>query len=468
MLLDFRSSNFFIIATIAIAVFTDVFLYGLIVPVVPFALHDRLDIAQDHVQLWTAILLAVYGAAALVASPFAGWVADNTKTRRAPLLAGLIVLLGSTMMLMLSKVVWLFVLGRLLQGFSTAVVWCVGLALVVDTVPPERLAEATGWIGIAPSAGSFCGPLIGGAVYEKSGYYAVFAVALALVGLDIVLRILLIEKKTALRYKDDQEARPRAVRSPDLLRTTKKSKLPPILRLLALPRMLNVFWIVFMQAWFLTAADAVLPLRVNALYGFDSLAAGLLFLCLVIPSLVSPFIGRWCDLRGPREPATLGFILSCPFWILLRLPEAGGTNQIVFFCSVLVLIGISLSFVLPPAVAETAWLVDAEERSRPGFFGNKSPYAQSYAIINIAFSAGTTAGPLVSAALVNGPGWAAMTWVLGLLGGLTAIPAFILTGGILSRQEIRRVFVWHGKEQRQSTDVELEPSNADADVEAER
>ena len=98
-LLSIRSSKTFILATICIAVFTDIFLYGIIVPVIPFALASRASVPQSSVQSYVSILLAVYGAALLVASPVAGWYADRSSSRRLPLLIGLLALAGSTVIL---------------------------------------------------------------------------------------------------------------------------------------------------------------------------------------------------------------------------------------------------------------------------------------------------------------------------------------------------------------------------------
>jgi hypothetical protein len=42
-LLSYRSSQWFIKLTVAIAVFTDIFLYALIVPVMPFSLSTRTE-----------------------------------------------------------------------------------------------------------------------------------------------------------------------------------------------------------------------------------------------------------------------------------------------------------------------------------------------------------------------------------------------------------------------------------------
>ena len=43
-------------------------MYALIIPVLPFALHERVQIREDEVQQWIGILLAVYGAGLLIGS----------------------------------------------------------------------------------------------------------------------------------------------------------------------------------------------------------------------------------------------------------------------------------------------------------------------------------------------------------------------------------------------------------------
>ena len=46
----------------------DAYMYSLIIPVLPFALLERVQIHQDEVQQWIGILLAAYGAGLLVGS----------------------------------------------------------------------------------------------------------------------------------------------------------------------------------------------------------------------------------------------------------------------------------------------------------------------------------------------------------------------------------------------------------------
>lgn len=169
-----RSSEFLIIFTVSSALFTDIFVYGIIVPVLPFALQSRVGIDSSNIQRWVSIFLAVYGAALLVAAPVCGWAADRLESRRWPLLAGLLALAGSTIMLCVGSSIGILIAGRVLQGFSAAVVWVVGLALLVDTVGPDNIGTAMGHATLSISISFLLAPLLGGIVFAKAGYYAVW------------------------------------------------------------------------------------------------------------------------------------------------------------------------------------------------------------------------------------------------------------------------------------------------------
>lgn len=204
LLLRFRSSKTFIAATVCIATFTDILLYGIIVPVMPYALTNRVGIPEDSLQTWNALLLACYTIALFVGGPFVGVYADYTSSRRWPLLIGLFALAASTLLLCLGNTIALLVLGRILQGFSAAIVWSVGLALLADTFG-DKIGMAMGYSSIAMSLGLLVSPSIGGAVYDHVGYYPVYYVAFGCIVLDIILRLILIEKKVARQWIEGGE-----------------------------------------------------------------------------------------------------------------------------------------------------------------------------------------------------------------------------------------------------------------------
>lgn len=64
---------------------------------------------------------------------------------------------------------------------SGGCIWVVGLALVIDTVPASSQMQSLGFVSIGMTAGSSLGPLLGGIIYDKAGYNAVFILAYAVV-----------------------------------------------------------------------------------------------------------------------------------------------------------------------------------------------------------------------------------------------------------------------------------------------
>ena len=61
------------------------------------------------------------------------------------------------------------------------------------------------------SIGQLLAPVIGGILYEKTGYVGVFGVAIGILALDFLMRLLIVEKKTAAKYmvpENDQSTIP--------------------------------------------------------------------------------------------------------------------------------------------------------------------------------------------------------------------------------------------------------------------
>ncbi|KAI1080862.1 major facilitator superfamily domain-containing protein, partial [Whalleya microplaca] len=162
-----RSNTLFILATAAIGLFT-VFLYNLIVLILPFMLRTRLAVPEPEIQSYVS---GTYAGASVVSSVPAGWVAGRADGRQS---------------------IAVLVVARVLQGVSAAVFWTVGLAMVLDTVGP---------IFSFISIGELLAPVIGGALYEKTGSAGVFGVAAGVLALDFLMRLAVVEKKTAAKYE---------------------------------------------------------------------------------------------------------------------------------------------------------------------------------------------------------------------------------------------------------------------------
>uniref|UniRef100_A0A060T053 ARAD1C13860p n=1 Tax=Blastobotrys adeninivorans TaxID=409370 RepID=A0A060T053_BLAAD len=481
--IKFRGSKFFIVVTITMAVFTDIFLYGVIVPVIPFAFEQRMGVSADATQLWVSKSLAVYGAAMAVGSIVFGYLSDRLGNRRAAMLGGLLVLIAATLILCLCKTLALFMVGRVLQGLSAAVVWSVGLAVIADTAESNEVAYYMAYPGIGLSLGTFFGPLLGGIVYDKAGYYAVFYLCFALIALDIILRLLMIEREAlvqklrkispeisdlatdegiknstimqpdveqqSLPNKDDEGAEdheivetdveqqpvPDMVSSGELSPCPAKSRgkilsnLPPIFLLLSSPRILTAVFQSFTLAWIMSSFDATLTIHLKDLFGFSSLGASLMLLAVAAPSVVEPLVGKVADRFGPRPVIIFGLVLIGLFLILLRLPDHKSTQQIVEFAALLTMAGLGIICVFSPMLGELSNATLKIESRKKGIFGPGKGFGQAYGLFNVAFSLGSIVGPFQSGATNDNQGWGMTSLSLGIVAFVTLIPSILFSGG---------------------------------------
>ncbi|KAI3319056.1 major facilitator superfamily domain-containing protein [Xylariaceae sp. AK1471] len=469
VLLSFRSAKSFLVTVVFVMAFTDIFLYGLIVPVAPLALQQRVGLMADDAQRWTSILLAVYGVSLLVFAPIFGYLADRSSSRRLPLIVGLVILGTATAMLYVGTSLPLWVTGRALQGAAAAVVWTVGLALLADTVDEHELGKYLGVVTLGMTGGTLLGPLLGGIVYDYGGFSKVFIMAFVLIALDIILRLVMIEKKIAhqylvsptrnmptAQYEDhsyDREGRTRnSASNAEMLAssnpTVRRSRAPPVISLLRSRRLLTALFATLVFGIMITGFDSVLPLFVTTTFHWSSTGGGLIFLPVFLPSLLGPWIGHLTDQYGPKLLTSLGFLSALPSYVLLRFVDHQELSQEVLLGALLALIGLSLTLVNTPIFTEIVHIVNAKERDRPGIFGPGGATAQAYGLFNVAFAAGTIVGPIFAGFVREQSGWGTMGWSLGVLSGLTSVPVFLMTGGWAGcrRWTLRRIIRGEGGE----------------------
>ncbi|KAF7587409.1 hypothetical protein BBP40_007269 [Aspergillus hancockii] len=114
-----------------------------------------------------------------------------------PMITSLLALLGASLMLCLRRSASVYIIGRTLLGISGAVVWTLGLDLVVDTVSKDAAGKCLGFVFMSINMAVLMAPLIGGIIYAAAGFYAGFYISFGLIALDRVLRLGLVEKKRA-------------------------------------------------------------------------------------------------------------------------------------------------------------------------------------------------------------------------------------------------------------------------------
>ena len=352
-------------------------------------------------------------------------------TRRWPFLAGLVALTGATLMLCLATSLGVLIGARILQGLSAAVCWTVASVVLTDRVGPDEVGEAMGYITLARSIAIVAGPLLGGVIYHKSGYYAVYGLCFAFLGVDIACRLVLIEGSVARQWdptigprrkkqasvtnaldtsdRHDEKEKPSEAATAAMdaeHRGPQRSKvyrlvhhLPPTFTLLGNIRMLVALWGCFWQAAYLSAYDATLPLFVKYTFSWNSSGAGLIFLALVTPSFVSPIVGILADkYGGARWWSASGYIICAPLFILLRLVNHNSLQQKILLAALLALIGgFAMLFEIPLWV-DVVKVVDEKLTEDPKHYGGnaagKGAFAQAFGLANLFFALGVVIGPL--------------------------------------------------------------------------
>ncbi|KAI9370699.1 MFS general substrate transporter [Aspergillus egyptiacus] len=480
---ELRASKPFIVFVVSFAIFTDMLLYGMIVPVAPTALNERAGVGEDNEQKWTSILLGLYAGALLAFSPPAGYLADRIESRRWPLILGLVALGAATALLCVGTHIGLWIAGRLFQGAAAAVVWSVGCALLVDTIEKESLGQAIGYLGMGMTFGAMGGPLLGGVLYEHGGYYSVYALAFALIALDIVFRIVMIERKNAVKWlpaedlqvpetrekpaetdaagapqqdvtaadvegqKDSHDPpdippqRPSettSIQDEDQILPGKKRK-GALLTLLVSSRVLVTLYAYFILAVLITSFESVLPLFVEETFHWKQTAQGLIFIPLTIPHILDPIFGFLND-KYPstrRYIAAGAFFVTVPIITLLRLVQNNSMQHKVLLCALLSLIGLCIAATIAIILVEASYAVAEEEEKHPGIWGKGGAMALAYGLLNSAYAGGSLVGPFLAGFIRESEGWGTMTWALALIVGVTGVPVLFFLGGFLPSRKQR-------------------------------
>ncbi|KAJ5747308.1 uncharacterized protein N7511_009004 [Penicillium nucicola] len=390
-------------------------------------------------------------------APIAGWIVGKCERSQIPFLAGLSCAFGSTLVFMFGWTSWMIIVARIFQGLSAGVVYTAGLTLLVNTIESHELGP---WIGFGLSGMNFgvlVSPTLGGIVYEKAGFYPVFIMSLAVVAINLIFILLIIDKKAAAKYHDyASETRPsssngssprsavangkrRLSRVEDgdatvttaLLTHCRESPEPfatestwwtVVGGFLSSSRILAALYASLINVVLVSAMDAVLPIFVKETFRWLSGATGAIFLNLTIPSLIGPFIGMLSDRYGVRLVSAIGFVIAGIATILLAFIRHNTALNHVMACILLLFVGIGLNTSLTPLATEIPRIVKDLQEERPDIYGHKSAIAEGYMLLDAVFGAGTVLGPLLSRFAYDYVGWTGCNVMLGMLSFSAIVP----------------------------------------------
>lgn len=300
-------------------------------------------------------------------------------------------------------------------------------------------------------------PFLGGVLYKKAGMQGVVTLAISVLAIDLVLRLLVIEKKTSYEAGyghtggnegpndqtddcADPEASHEEQRLLDGARGADKdfklsdeqtwiARVVPILPCLSDPSLLSALFGSLVHAILMGSFDATVTTVSRELFGFDSFQAGMLFLPIGIMQMIcGPIVGWVVDRHGTRIAAVFAFGIMVPVLLLLRLVHAGGIAQVILYAGLLSFAGISLAGVGTPAIVEAGAVIDRYYKANPNLFGEKGPYAMVYGINGMVFNAGLTIGPALAGGLKDAIGYGNMNIVLAAISGAAVWLCFLYMG----------------------------------------
>ena len=305
--------------------------------------------------------------------------------------------------------------------------------------------------------GELVAPVLGGILYDSAGIVAVFAVATGILAIDLVMRLFVIDSRTAARYPSSDADPGSSATTPSTRAESgeaeageddpllpksdceaykvrgelgKLSRMVPILYCFREPRLLMALLLSFMQALLAGIFDATVPTQAETLFHFSSLKVGLLFMAFAGPYLILGRVaGSAVDRHGTKVVATAGYGVLVPCLALLGLPSQGvvsGDANVALFCSILVLNGIGLTIVASPGFVEASDIAHKYEAANPGFFGENGPYGQLYGFNSLCFFGGLTVGPLLGGVLKDRLGYSVMAACIAALSGATAILSYCI------------------------------------------
>lgn len=87
-------------------------------------------------------------------------------------------------------------ISRFVQAFANSIMWVVGFSTLADVVPIQHTAKVYSAVSVANSLGSSTGPMVSGVLFQLAGYWMAWALAFAVIGVDIAFRLLMVEKSS--------------------------------------------------------------------------------------------------------------------------------------------------------------------------------------------------------------------------------------------------------------------------------
>lgn len=411
---------------------SDSLVYSIIIPIIPFKLEQM---GYRNISGRVGWLLFAYSAGVVISTPPLASYSERFKNRQIPLILSLTALTLSQLLLMLAQRYWVMCVARFIEGISSSGVLAVGLALICDSTPKKRVGQQIGIAMAGLSIGLLVGPPVAGTLDAKFGYRSPFYFGMAFSTFDLLVRLLVIERKDAIKWGVDPAADPDEVKerslandsralsvhktsqsvgssNPFVFRESKKSEidvgvapvdetpqhsitpLDVLFKILTSARAMVCVFSTFVYGFMYSGQETVLVVHLARVYGLGAYESGLAFVAAVIPTLISmPLGGYFSDNKGAEWVAFVSLLFGIPFWGIITIH-----CNLVQFLAIFAIEILFTSALVSPLLTELA----AVSRSIEGV-----GYAHVYGCFNLAYGIGTSVGPILSGQIYDtvSDGW---------------------------------------------------------------
>ena len=159
---------------VCIAAFMMSFSFFILVPTLPMYLKDTFGISPALV----GVVLSCYVIAVLSIRPMTGFIADTLPRKRVYIVSYAIFVASFLGYFFITQTLALFILLRVLHGFSFGMLTTAGNTLVIDVMPSSRRGEGLGYYGVTNNLALAFGPMVGLFVISSGNYTLLFLTSL--------------------------------------------------------------------------------------------------------------------------------------------------------------------------------------------------------------------------------------------------------------------------------------------------
>ncbi|ORX93923.1 MFS general substrate transporter [Basidiobolus meristosporus CBS 931.73] len=376
------------------AIFTDMLIYGIVIPILPTIVEEKIQGDSTTIGL----LMGFFAAGLLVATPFFALLSDRYRKRKIPMLLSLLSLCVACALFPLANKFWEFLLIRIIQGVSGAASWVIGIAMLADTFPPHQFGIAVGTAMSGHGVGFAIGPTIGGLLFEHSSYASPFILCAAIAFLDFLIRLILAPSDARMKEMSDaieEETR-------NMQENAKKTKVDTeagneielekevgiekkplnMITMLKHWSIVKCCLITLISTAAYACVEPTLTIYLGTEFKYSTGAIGLIYIALVVPNVfIAPVSGWLSDRYGRMFVCGIGVTIFALVITFLAVPkDIWGVILVMIFC------GGAQSMALTPVQPELGDCI----RSLGG-----GAYAQAFGLFNMAFSGGMFIGPIV-------------------------------------------------------------------------